>query len=216
MDYSGQDNVRELNVLLEKQIMIRRLKQDVLAQLPPKSRQKVELEVAPAIVKKIQAILRTNEARKKSDPTNHRLERFFERTDMLDFDSYLEGASKAAADEDSSYMQAYSLTAEAKVEGVVAFVDTLLQNEVKTIVFAHHFSMLDALEAYAVKKNVGFVRIDGSVNANARHEAVNSFQENSEVLLAILSLTACATGLTLTASSTVVFAEFSWTPGVMK
>ena len=136
---------------------------------------------------------------------------------MMDFDSYLENAgTNPENEEENSYMQAYSLTAEAKAEGTVAFVDTLLQNEVKTIVFAHHFSMLDAIEAYAVKKNVGYVRIDGKVNATARHEAVTTFQERSEVLLAILSLTACGTGLTLTASSTVVFAELSWTPGVMK
>ena len=66
--------MRELNVLLEKQIMIRRLKQDVLAQLPPKSRQKVELDVAPGPVKKIQKILRAKEEKRRSSAGSLRLE----------------------------------------------------------------------------------------------------------------------------------------------
>lgn len=40
-DYSGSSNLTELKVLLEQSIMIRRLKSDVLSQLPSKQRKMV-------------------------------------------------------------------------------------------------------------------------------------------------------------------------------
>jgi SWI/SNF-related matrix-associated actin-dependent regulator of chromatin subfamily A-like protein 1 len=45
MDYSGASNIRELNYILTNHIMIRRLKKDVLTELPDKMRQKVNVEV---------------------------------------------------------------------------------------------------------------------------------------------------------------------------
>lgn len=44
MDYSGNNCIRELHFILGKSIMIRRLKQDVLSELPDKRRQKIEVE----------------------------------------------------------------------------------------------------------------------------------------------------------------------------
>lgn len=40
-DYSGSSNLTELKILLEESIMIRRLKSDVLSQLPAKQRKMV-------------------------------------------------------------------------------------------------------------------------------------------------------------------------------
>jgi len=48
-----------------------------------------------------------------------------------------------------------------------------------------------------------------------RQESVRRFQEDPDVSVAVLSVTAAGTGLTLTAASTVVFAELHWTPGIM-
>jgi SNF2 family DNA or RNA helicase len=44
---------------------------------------------------------------------------------------------------------------------------------------------------------------------------VNAFQDDERVMVALLSITAAGVGLTLTAASTVVFAELHWTPGMM-
>eukprot|EP00884_Botryococcus_braunii_P013393 jgi/Botrbrau1/22054/Bobra.0024s0064.1 len=60
------------------------------------------------------------------------------------------------------------------------------------------------------------MRIDGDVSQLARHEMVTEFQTNSQMKAAVLSIKAAGVGLTLTGASTVVFAEYSWTPGDMQ
>ena len=72
-------------------------------------------------------------------------------------------------------MQAYKLTALSKIEGVCEFIETLNDNGAKFLVFAHHQCMIDALESYVIKKKIGFIRIDGRVSAEKRHEYVLKF-----------------------------------------
>ena len=58
LDYSGVSNTRELHFLLEGKIMIRRLKKDVLKELPPKIRQKITVKTHKQIISQIKAILK--------------------------------------------------------------------------------------------------------------------------------------------------------------
>jgi SWI/SNF-related matrix-associated actin-dependent regulator of chromatin subfamily A-like protein 1 len=44
---------------------------------------------------------------------------------------------------------------------------------------------------------------------------VDSFQRDDFMKIAILSMTACGTGITLTSASCIVFAELHWTPSIM-
>ncbi len=54
-------------------------------------------------------------------------------------------------DDNNGLMQAYKLTALAKVDGVLEFIETLIENNVKFLLFAHHMCMLDALEQNIIK-----------------------------------------------------------------
>jgi len=51
------------------------------------------------------------------------------------------------------------------------------------------------------------MRIDGSVDSEVRMNLVNKFQEDNACRIALLSITAASTGLTLTMAQTVIFSE---------
>ncbi|KAH6834841.1 chromatin remodeling factor18 [Perilla frutescens var. hirtella] len=73
----------------------------------------------------------------------------------------------------------------------------------------HQYLILHIL----LKKKVECIRIDDSTPAGSRQALLTDFQEKDSVKAAVLSIKAGGLGLTLTAASTVIFAELSWTPG---
>jgi len=85
----------------------------------------------------------------------------------------------------------------------------------KFIVFAHHKIILDALEDLVLSKKIDYIRIDGSVQPEERKQLVDIFQKQDKCRVAILAITACSTGLTLSKASTVIFAELYYTPAIM-
>jgi SWI/SNF-related matrix-associated actin-dependent regulator of chromatin subfamily A-like protein 1 len=54
VDYTGSCNLTELNSLLSSSLMIRRLKKDVLSELPPKARKTIELTIPTEELKKLE------------------------------------------------------------------------------------------------------------------------------------------------------------------
>ncbi|CAG9328542.1 unnamed protein product [Blepharisma stoltei] len=193
MDYSGASHMRELHVLISNTIMIRRLKSDVLSQLPEKIRQKVEIPVVHEHCQKI----------KKS---------FYDMKKKAKEPSEL-GEEKTEGD--LFLTKAYNLTARAKMKGVCEYVSYLIQSECKFIIFGHHMEMLDAIQDQVEKEKTGYIRIDGSTNMEQRHKGVNTFQNVKDCRVAILGILSAGQGITLTAASIVVMAEMVWTPGFM-
>ena len=65
LNWNGNDNIRELHFILKK-IMIRRLKNEVLSQLPPKKRQKIEIQTDTKIINQIKVILKSKKDKLKN------------------------------------------------------------------------------------------------------------------------------------------------------
>lgn len=58
MDYKGASCTSELHFLMKDHLMIRRLKEEVLSELPSKTRQRVQVQVDPKVVARIKEELR--------------------------------------------------------------------------------------------------------------------------------------------------------------
>jgi SWI/SNF-related matrix-associated actin-dependent regulator 1 of chromatin subfamily A len=111
--------------------------------------------------------------------------------------------------------QLFRTTALAKCESIVNWVLDALADGRSFIFFAYHRVVLDAVEEAVRNADISFMRIDGSTPAAVRQQNVEEFQNNPKIRIAILSLMAAGTGVTLTRVSECVFGELYWVPGVM-
>lgn len=82
----------------------------------------------------------------------------------------------------------------------------------KVVLFAHHRDVIDRFMAEAKVVGWGAVKVDGSVGSKPKFDAVERFQNDPDCVLFVGQLQAASTAVTLTASSDVMFAEASWTP----
>lgn len=116
----------------------------------------------------------------------------------------------------------YALTGNVKVPLVTDMLVRWLNDPTKgkVCIFAHHLSVLDAIADGASLSNDlsssrKFIRIDGSTSPKSRQQQIDDFQTDPSIRVALLGITAAGVAVTLTASSTVWFAELFWTPALM-
>jgi len=105
-------------------------------------------------------------------------------------------------------------TSAAKCDAIVRWILDALEQGRSFIFFAYHKVVLNAVEE-AVSGMYEYMRIDGSTPAHKRQEKVEAFQKDDTIRIAILSIMAAGTGVTLTRVSECVFGELYWVPGVM-
>ena len=212
-DFSGASNLGELQAILRSRVMVRRLKADVLTELPAKRR---HIIAVPASGSAIRLIADENAASERNQRTvaGYRAEVERARRDGRT-ETYERAVAKLREAERAAFSEMARLRYEvgiAKIPAVIEYLQTALEAGDKIIVFAHHKDVIRALkDAFP---DVSVV-IDGSTPALARQEAVDRFQSDDSVRLFIGNLIAAGVGITLTASSHVVFAESDWTPGVL-
>ncbi len=211
-DVSGASNLDELQEKLRSTIMVRRLKADVLADLPPKRRQIMALPqngAAPAVASEWE-IMRRNEDMLEELRAAVELAKASE--DEADYKAAVENLRDGARRAFEDISKARHETALAKLPAVKAHLHELLETGEKVVVFAHH---LDVLHALAEEFGDAAVMLVGATSQDDRQLAVDRFQSDPQVKLFIGSLKAAGVGITLTSSSTVVFAELDWTPAMM-
>ncbi len=199
MSFDGASNLDELQEKLRSTCMVRRLKKDVLTELPPKRRQII---VIPGVAADY-------------DGYTAKVENAL--PGVTDYDEvlrYLTNGEKIPFEEISKKRHEQGVR---KVAAVVKHLKEWLENanqDLKIIVFAHHLDVIGGI-CEGLKDEYNYVRISGDTNAKQRDTAVGSFQNFPNVRVIVGSITAAGVGLTLTAASLIVFAEEDWNPSVV-
>ena len=212
-DVSGASNLEELQTKLRSTIMIRRLKEDVLAELPKKLRQVV---VVPANGSS-SAVESETAVTLKLEKETERLERaailaLVEENDLA-YKAAVEALTSAKKLAFVEMAKARHNTALAKTDAVIEHVRMASESVGKVVVFAHHRDVIEKL--CDGLSDLGVVRLTGEDSMESRQSAVDSFQKNPNVRVFVGNIRAAGVGITLTASSTVIFAEIDWVPGNM-
>ena len=171
-------------------LMLRRTKQEVLKELPPKRRLVQELDWNDKTYAMLMEPILPQIMRWKTDGT-------------------LTPSTRAMLEESIS-QQARQATGVAKAPYVAQFVRALLEGGEKVLLFAHHHQVMDAYKKELRAFVPGF--ITGRETTNAKANAVERFMTGRTDLLCV-SLRA-ASGLNLQRATCVVFGELDWSPAV--
>lgn len=194
--FSGASHLKRLRRQL-KDIMIRRLKREVLKDLPEKTRSVLPVEI-------------TNRKEYAKAEASF--------LDWLERKKGKEAADRAARAEAICRINALKfLSARGKLKIAIRWIKEFLgQTNQKLVLFAYHKKILRRLK----KEFTGAALIDGSVSSKAdasgispRQREVDRFQTKKDCRLLLGHRRAAGTGLTLTAGTTVLFLEIGWTPG---
>jgi len=180
--FKGASNMDVLHDIIKDGICIRRLKEDVLTELPEKMRIVVPIATDIADLRKDpEAFSRITEMERQIAHAKNYL-------------STLEWQKQIA------YLR--------KRREIGGWVEDFLSSGRKLVVFATHKMTLDDLQS---KFGDIAVRIDGDTSMRERDKAVEAFQHNPKVKLLLGNIKAAGVGLTLTAASDVLITEFPWT-----
>ncbi|GAH00085.1 unnamed protein product, partial [marine sediment metagenome] len=159
-DFSGASNTKELHEKLTNTIMIRRLKKDVLHDLPEKTRSHVPMEL------------------------DNEKEYYFAENNFIQFVQLQKGceaAQRASNAEALAEIEGLKqLAARGKLTQCIDWIRNFLNIDGKLVVFATHKFVISALmEEFGSMA----VKVDGSVTGMNRQKAVDSFQNDNKVRL---------------------------------
>lgn len=191
----------ELGRILRETVMIRRTKQEVLTELPPKVREMIILPCDRASMEPYrQSEL---EFQKYLAEKGMTISQF-----LL---SVLDGRNTGDNNLLAILSRVRQQAVKAKLEAAVEWIESFLESGEKLIVFAHHREPIHLLHERFGSVAVSFT---GEDSLEDRAAAVKAFQSNPDVKLIIISIKAGGTGITLTAASNVAFLETDWSPGI--
>lgn len=99
-----------------------------------------------------------------------------------------------------------------KYDMLMELLQTLIQGNHKTVIFSQYTKMLDIMRQDLDKMRIPYEYLDGTTKH--RLEIVKKFNENAEIPVFLVSLKAGGSGLNLTGADTVIHYDMWWNPAV--
>lgn len=185
-DFTGSTKGADLNKRLKKHFMIRRFKEDVLKELPEKTRQIIELSSTVGARKQLNFEKKSLKKVKLTDILN----------DPLSLTDNLATARRLIGIE----------MAKASIEYVENVLDS--NRDRKIILYAYHTEVIDILAEQLFQYDP--IIIDGRYNRHQKHENEKLFRDHKQRRLLIGQITACGLALNFQCANFGLFIEGSY------
>nr|WP_243283101.1 DEAD/DEAH box helicase [Clostridium perfringens] len=201
-----ESNLSELKSLITP-FILRRLKEDVLSELPEKLEKKYLVEMKGKqkqlysfYVKAIKNQLNENKSSEKSG------------RDKINLFAYLTKLREICLDP-SLVVPDYTGES-SKLTVVKEIVKDASESGKKILLFSQFTSVLQKIEEDFKKEDISYLYLDGETSAKDRVERVKKFNEDSNIKVFLISLKAGGVGLNLTSASVVIHFDPWWNPAV--
>lgn len=240
LDVSGASNLEELGEKLRSKFMVRRLKREVLPELPPKRRVVVPLdspEIRELVAREDELALALRlyeqctlggkslqEAEEGEQLIASAARLGFDQLDPdapnwreldLDYAAAIAGLEPPAVqilfEEMASIRRELGL---AKLSAITPWITDFLEGGEKLLVFAYHSDVVKALAERL--HNWQPAVIFGGTPMLKRQPQVDRFQEDENCRVFIGNIAAAGVGFTLTRAHDVAFAEGDWVPAMIE
>jgi SNF2 family DNA or RNA helicase len=185
-----------------KPFILRRLKREVLPELPPRTDMILEVELDPA-ERDVYAAVRAATLRDV-------IAKLEEGGSVLPALEALLRLRQAACH--PALVPGQEAASSSKIEALLENLEEIAAEGHKALVFSQWTSLLDLVEPHLAAANLGFDRLDGQTRDRA--SVVANFQSESGPPVLLTSLKAGGTGLNLTAADHVFLLDPWWNPAV--
>lgn len=210
----GNDEVAAHFQALVSPFVLRRLKADVLKDLPEKQESVIYVPLEGEQRKLYDACeqnLRQDllAQRKEAKGARTKSGRLYNRSQGIKVDVLAELMRLREVALEPSLVYSNYDSGSSKTAAVMELVDEAVRSNKKALVFSQFTSYLDILKKRLDEEGVAYYEITGATSKRTRVDLVNDFNEN-EVPVFLISLKAGGTGLNLIGASIVIHADPWW------
>lgn len=204
-----QGNILRRNLLAQrvKPFILRRRKQDVAGELPPKTLIVRSVELAGAQRDLYETVRIAMDLRVREEIAD----KGFARSHIIILDALLKLRQVCCDPRLLKLAAAQKVQEHAKLDMLMEMLPELVSEGRRILVFSQFTSMLALIEAELHKEKLGYVKLTG--DTQNREEVVRRFQDG-EVPIFLISLKAGGVGLNLTTADTVIHYDPWWNPAV--
>lgn len=199
-----EDVAKRLQAII-KPFILRRTKNQVATELPPKTEQIIYCEMTEGQGELYEST--------KSEYRNALLEGTVQQGTKNTQIALLQGLTKLRqlANHPKMTEEDYK-NGSGKFDAVIEMLSSISSEGNKVLIFSQFVKHLDIFKSYFERKNIPFAYLDGGTKDRA--EAVNYFKNNDEVRIFLISIKAGGVGLNLTEADYVFILDPWWNPAV--